>query len=100
MSKRTRFVKIKYKKRKTPDLVRRIYKVVEDAFEFYQNPYGADYAHNIVQGSEYCGNYQGERDLMEMYKKDSSITIFDLIGLIVNYEKFNFGTVSTDITRA
>ena len=100
MSKRTRFIKIRYKKRKTPELIRRIYQVVEEAFEFYQNPYGADYAHEIVQGSEYCGNYQGERDLMEMCKKESSITLCDLIGLVVNYEKSNFGEVYTDITRA
>lgn len=100
MSKRTRFVKIRYKKHKTPELIRRIYQVVEEAFEFYQNPYGADYAHEIVQGSEYGSHYSGARDLMEMCKKESSITIFDLIGLVVNYEEFNFGEVSTDITSA
>lgn len=100
MSKRTRFVKIKYKKRRTPELVRRIYQLVEESFEFGNNPYGADYAREIVEGSEYCSHYSGAQDLMDMCKKESSITIFDLIGLVVNYEEFNFGEVSTDITSA
>lgn len=100
MSKRTRFVKIKYKKRKTPELVRRIYGLIEDAFEFGTNPYGADYASTILEGTEYCSHYQGAKDLMEMCKKEESINIFDLIGLVVNYEKFNFGEVYTDITSA
>lgn len=100
MSKRTRFVKIKYKKRKTPELVRRIYQMVEEAFEFHNNPYGADYAQEILEGGEYCGHYQGERDLMEMCKKEASITIFDLNGLVVDYEKFHFGEVYTDVSCA
>ncbi len=100
MSKRTRFVKIKYKKRKTPELVRRIYQMVEEAFEFGTNPYGADYAREIVEGGEYCSHRQGAKDLMDMSKKEASITVFDLIGLVVNYEKFNFGEVYTDITSA
>ena len=100
MSKRTRFVKIKYKKRKTPEFVKRIYQMVEESFEFGNNPYGADYTSTILEWSEYCGNYQGTRDLMEMCKKEASITIFDLIGLVVSYEKFNFGEVYTDITSA
>lgn len=74
--------------------------MVEESFEFCNRPYGADYASYIVEGSEYCSNYQGAWDLMEMCKKNSSITIFDLIGLVVNYEKFNFGEVNTDITSA
>lgn len=100
MSKRTRFVKIKYKKRKTPELVRRIYQLVEESFEFHNNPYGADYSSTILEGTEYCSNYQGAKDLMEMCKQEESIDIFDLIGLVVNYEKFNFGDVYTDITSA
>lgn len=98
MSKRTRFVKIKYKKRKTPELVRRIYQLVEEAFEFGTNLYGADYAREVVEGGDYCSHYQGAKDLMDMSKKEASITVFDLIGLVVNYEKFNFGEVYTDIT--
>lgn len=100
MSKRTRFVKIKYKKRKTPELVRRIYQMVEESFEFHNNPYGADYSSTILEGNEYCGHYQGARDLLEMCKKEVSITEFDLIGLVVDYEKFHFGEVYTDITSA
>lgn len=100
MSKRTRFVKIKYKKRRTPELVRRIYQLVEEAFEFGTNPYGADYAQEIVEGGEYCGHYQGALDLMDLSKKEGSITEFDLIGLVVNYEKFHFGEVYTDVSSA
>ena len=100
MSKRTRFVKIKYKKRKTSELVRRIYQLVEESFEFHNNPYGADYSSTILEGTEYCSNDQGAKDLMDMCKKDENITIFDLIGLVVDYEKFNFGEVYTDIASA
>lgn len=86
---------IKFNKRSTPEFVERLYKRVDEAWN--SEVYGSDY-HNELFNREYL--YNGQDEAEKVLMAFNYYSIFKQINLIVEYEKFNFGEVTTIISEA
>lgn len=86
---------IKFKKESTPEFIERLYERVDNAWD--SAVYGCDY-HNELFNREYL--YNGQDDAEKVLIAFNHYSIFKQISLIVDYEKSNFGEISTDVGKA